>query len=314
MANPEHLSKVRGGSIAWNEWRRLNPTVRPDLSGADMSMAKAREAAFHYGLLTGGMGGSLRDLSGMDFSGADLTGASLIGQMLTGASFNGADLSGANLSHAHLVESNFQDAKLNGCRVYGISTWNVDLTRADQANLIISTYEEPTITVDNLEMAQFIYLLLSNEKIRNVIDTLTSKTVLVLGRFTPERRSILDAIRDALRRHDYLPVMFDFEKPSSRGYTDTITTLARMARFIIADLTDAAEVRLELAKIVPDLPSVPVQPLILASQTEYLSFGDMRRYPWVLEPFRYMDLAHAIASLPEMVLTPAEARLTEMKE
>ncbi len=313
MANLEHLKQVKGGSEAWNEWRRLNPTVRPDLSGADMSMAKAREAAFHIGLLTGGMGGSLRDLSGMDFSGADLTGANLVGQILTRTNFNGADLSGANLSHAHLVESTLQDAKLNGCRVYGISTWNVDLTRADQANLLISTDEEPIITVDYLEMAQFIYLLLNNAKIRNVIDTLTSKTVLVLGRFTPERKNILDAIRDALRLHNYLPVMFDFEKPSARGFTDTITTLARMARFIVVDLTDATEVRLELGKIVPDLPSVPVQPLILASQAEYVTFGDIRRYPWVLEPFRYMDLAHAIASLPEMVLTPAEAKLTEMR-
>ena len=146
------------------------------------------------------------------------------------------------------------------------------------------------MTVDNLKVAQFIYLLLNNEEIRGVIDTITSKVVLILGRFTPERKVLLDAIREELRRRDYLPVMFDFEKPASRGYTETITTLARMARFIIADLTDATEVRLELAKIVPDLPSVPVQPLVLASQTEYVTFADIRRYPWVLEPFRYKDL------------------------
>ena len=108
--------------------------------------------------------------------------------------------------------------------------------------------------------------------------------------------------------------MFDFEKPGSRGYTETITTLARMARFIIADLTDAAEVRLELAKIVPDLPSVPVQPLVLASATEYVTFDEIRRYPWVLEPFRYEGLDHAIASLPELVLTPAEAKVRESDE
>jgi hypothetical protein len=97
------------------------------------------------------------------------------------------------------------------------------------------------------------------------------------------------------------------------GFTDTVTTLARLARFVVADLTDAAEVKLELAKIVPDLPSVPVQPLILASQSEYATFVDIRGYPWVLEPFRYRDPDHAIASLPEMVLAPAEAKVAEVR-
>ena len=124
---------------------------------------------------------------------------------------------------------------------------------------------------------------------------------------------LLDAVREELRRHNYMPVMFDFEKPWSRSYTETITTLARMARFIIADLTDATEVRLELAKIVPDLPSVPVQPLVLASSTDYVTFADIRRYHWVLEPFRYRDLSHAIASLPEMILKPAEAKVMELR-
>jgi hypothetical protein len=137
--------------------------------------------------------------------------------------------------------------------------------------------------------------------------------VLILGRFTPERKVLLDAIREELRHHNYLPIMFDFAKPASRSYTETITTLARMARFIIADLTDATEVRLELAKIVPDLPSVPVQPLVLASATEYVTFQDIQRHGWVLPPFRYEGLDHAIAALPDMILGPAEAKVREIR-
>ena len=42
--------------------------------------------------------------------------------------------------------------------------------------------------------------MLHNQKIRDVIDTITSKAVLILGRFTPERKAVLDALREELRR------------------------------------------------------------------------------------------------------------------
>ena len=66
--------------------------------------------------------------------------------------------------------------------------WDVQHEGTIQLNLVITPPRLPTITVDNLEIAQFIYLLLNNENIRNVIDTITSKVVLILGRFTPERK------------------------------------------------------------------------------------------------------------------------------
>jgi hypothetical protein len=44
-----------------------------------------------------------------------------------------------------------------------------------------------------------------------MIDTIGSKVVLILGRFTEERKPVLDKLRNELRRRNYLPVMFDFE-------------------------------------------------------------------------------------------------------
>ena len=89
---------------------------------------------------------------------------------------------------------------------------------------------------------------------------------LILGRFTPERKALLDAIRDQLRKRSYLPVLLDFEKPATGDITETVRTLAHMARFVIADITDAKSIPQELMAIVRDLPSVRVQPLLLASQ------------------------------------------------
>jgi hypothetical protein len=167
------------------------------------------------------------------------------------------------------------------------------------------------ISVDSLEVAQFIYLLLKNEKIRNVIDTIGKKVVLILGRFTPGRKAILDAVREELRKQEYLPVLFDFEKPAIRDLTETVSTLAHMARFVVADVTDAKSIPQELMKIVPALPSVPVQPLLLASKREWAMFKDLRRYPWVLEPFRYKNQEALLTDLVGKVIAPAEAKAKE---
>jgi hypothetical protein len=156
---------------------------------------------------------------------------------------------------ANLIGTNVAGADLTGCRVYGISAWDLDLEGADQKNLIITRYGQPEITVDNLEVAQFTYLLLNNERVRHVIDTITSKVVLILGRFTPERKLVLDALREELRQRNYTPVLFDFEKPASKDLTGTIQTLANMARFVIVDLTDPSSVPPELAMMVPTTPS-----------------------------------------------------------
>jgi hypothetical protein len=138
--------------------------------------------------------------------------------------------------------------------------------------------------------------------------------VLILGNFSPERKAVLDALRDTLRARDYLPVLFDFEKPSSRNLTETVSTLAHMARFVIADITDARSIAHELQHIVPNLPSLPVQPLLLSSQEEYGMFEHFRNFPWVLPVYHYDSPVTLLETLQEKVISPAEAKSKEIAE
>ena len=169
------------------------------------------------------------------------------------------------------------------------------------------------LTVDDLEVAQFIYLLLNNQKIENVIDTITSKAVLILGRFTEERKNVLDAICEELRQRGYVPILFDFEPSASRDLTETVTLLARMARFIIVDLTDPKAVPHELSSIIPDLPSVPIQPIILSSRRVYKMFEHWEDYPWVLGIQKYKGVDDLLAGIPGKVIDPAEKFLLKKK-
>jgi hypothetical protein len=69
----------------------------------------------------------------------------------------------------------------------------------------------------------------------------------------------------------------------------------------------------ELERIVPDLPSVAVQPLLLASQQEYGMFEHFRRYPWVLPTVLYKDESELLAGIAEKVIAPAEKKVQEQR-
>jgi uncharacterized protein YjbI with pentapeptide repeats len=254
------------------------------------------------------------DLTKANLAGADLTQANLTEANLTRANLTQADLSRVNLSCASLVNTDLTNAIISGSYIYGISTWDLTLSEeTEQKSLIITPLNEPKITVDNIEVAQFIYLLLHNKKIRNVIDTITSKAVLILGGFSKKRKAVLDALRDELRKRDYLPILFDFDKPASKDLTGTVKTLANMARFIVADGTDPKSIPHELATIVPTT-IVPVKPILLAGKREYAMFRDLQRtYHWVLPTHPYESQEQLIADLDLCVIKPAEEKAEQLR-
>jgi uncharacterized protein YjbI with pentapeptide repeats len=288
-----------------------------DLHGADLSEAKLHRVNLSKANLSGAdlREASLRgaNLSGANLSGANMFRADLFKADLVEGDLCGANLIGANLTGANLVEADFANANLTSCYIYGVSAWKLKLDGAQQKDLVITALGEATITVDNIEVAQFVYLLLHNQKIRDVIETITSKAVLILGRFTVERKAVLDTLREELRNRGYLPILFDFEGSVNRSTDETITLLARMARFVIADVSDAKSVLQELRGIVPNLPSVPVQPIIVSTQDEPGMFDYYRPYPWFLKTYRYATTHQLITDLNERVIRPAEIKVQELR-
>ncbi|HEX3417453.1 MAG TPA: pentapeptide repeat-containing protein [Stellaceae bacterium] len=344
----EQLEIIKQGVPTWNAWREANPTICPDFDGADfreldlrevnLSGASLRKADLSGARLDGASfyraDVSEANLNGAKLYGANLSEANLSAASLNAASLERADLSGATLFGAslfrtylwetdlrkadlrltNLVEASLTDVDLTGCRVYGVSVWRPDMERVKQQDLVITAVGEPEITVDSIEVAQFLYLLLHNEKIRHVIDTITSKAVLILGRFSlSERKVVLDALRYELRKRDLLPIIFDFSIPVRRDVTETVKVLAGLARFVIADITDATEVRVELHTIVRDFPSLPVQPILLRGRGEFVSMENLKNFPWLLPTFEYDGLEHLLANLGKSVVGRAEAKVRKLR-
>lgn len=274
------------------------------------------------------------NLSGANLVAANLGEANLIQADLSEANFSfarltGADLSRSNLTTTQFVGTDITKVKISGSRVYGINVWDLRGDFEEQHDLIINFRSplptlvpdrQPVITVDNVEVAQFIYLILHNQKIRNVINTLTSKAVLILGRFSiPERKDILDALRNKLREHDLLPIVFDFDRPTDKDFTETIKTLAGISYFVIADVTNPKSSPLELQATVPDY-QIPFVPIIQEGERPFAMMVDLqKKYPWVL-PTRSCDSIETLMQgLKPGIIDPAvemhnKLRLIEAQE
>jgi uncharacterized protein YjbI with pentapeptide repeats len=282
-------------------------SMQTDLTGANLNEAE---------LMSANLGATFlcwANLVSANLSGAILTTTDLRWANLHRAKLAGALLSQAKLDGANLVEADFTKAHLISCHVYGVNVWRVCLEEATQKNLIITPLDEqPVVSVDHLEVAQFIHLLLTNKKIRDVIDTVAKKVVLILGRFNGERLAVLDGIRDELRKHNYVSVLFDFEPPATRDLEDTVRILAGLSRFVVADITDPKSVPHELRAIAGY--GVPIRPLLLeGSEGEYALLQSLRRkHDYVLETHYYRDLDDLLGSFYEDVIAPAEAKAQEV--
>ena len=332
MANPEHLKILHSGRRKWNAWRDQVGPLRPNLSmaqlnGADLKgynlsnsdLRRARlrnaelvgadlhEAQMNFANLSGAKLPRAKvwsaNLSQAVLAGANLRRADFRATSLRRADLRGADFTEANLRLVSMAKADVTGAIFDGAHVYGISAWELRGAPASQSGLVIHASDDVApISADNLETAQFLFQLLDNPKIASVISTVNSRTVLILGRFTPQRKRVLDLLKGQLLRNNFVPLLFDFAGPFGRDLTETIGCLAHMTCFVIADLTAAKSIPQELSVIVPYLPSVPVVPIIAAGARPYAMFEHLQRYDWVKPIVEYRSAKHLASIFQEKIL------------
>ena len=350
--NSEHQNIINKGAKVWNDWRKSNPEIIPDLSdwycvysrddvpdltGVDLSHAKLkgvyiqgndRDWPDEYAPTFENANFEFADLSESDmfhthFQNANLRNANFSKAKLQSMHFNGADLSYATFSTADLKwvgfegakleQTNFEGASLTDIKIPNVKSWSPIINESTTATAIeVDVEDKGKISVDDLELAQMFSLLLNTDKLKNLINVATEKVVLILGRFYKERKEILDAVRIELRNRGYIALVFDFEGPTRRDITETISLFAHLSRFVVADITDAKSIPQELQAVVPNLPSVIFKPILQDDMTEYSMFEHFRRYEWVLPIFLYANKEHLIASLENNVINPAIAKSDEL--
>ena len=297
-------SQMRGARLAHTRWLGAD-LVRADLRGADL-----RGASFEAARLDD----ALFDAS------TQAAGASFVGASLSGAQLSGVDLSGCDLRGTSLVRADLRGASLVGARVYGCAAWDLVLDEDEavrarlHADLSIDPGGGPLPSAPNLELAQFVSLLLNNPKLRDVIDTVAQRGVLLLGRFTPERGEVLDALRDALRERGLYPMLFDFPPPGARDTRETVKVLAGLSAFVIADVSDASSVPLELEALVTDY----LIPFVIVKQEDCNGFAMLdtlysRARDRLSEPHAYADTQHLLDNLDDLVCW-AQARTAEFSQ
>lgn len=158
MANLEHLEIFNRGPKIWNEWRKANPQIEPDLSESFIYphfARKEKDKQLRKGDITSSdpknpfnffrtnfykssfesaifPGADMREcyLYESDFSAAGFPGADFSGSMIRKAYCRGTDFSNAKfvdcvLNNSTFIGVNFSGALIEGCNVYGVSAWEI---------------------------------------------------------------------------------------------------------------------------------------------------------------------------------------------
>jgi hypothetical protein len=156
VANPEHLAKWKEGTHPWNTWRNLNPDIRPNLRGADLTDSNMAGA----------------DLKDVNFTGATLTRADLNLAILLNTDLSYANLNQANLSFSVTNQmTNFQSANLHLANLSSAKLVMVDLSGADLkiANLSNANMNRAILQYANLSFSNLSGANLSQADCRNAI-------------------------------------------------------------------------------------------------------------------------------------------------
>ena len=167
---------------------------------------------------------------------------------------------------------------------------------------------------NDIRVAQFHNIVDEPGSVGKLLAATTKRVVLILGRFLPRRKRVLDRLAQALRDRGKIAVIFDFPSPTDREISDTVRFIAGMSEFIVVDLTKASSVPLELQATIPDL-MVPVLPIIQSDHKAFAMFSDLqRRYFWIQPTVSYKNAVQLVRYVDDAIVARAERAAEQIKE
>jgi uncharacterized protein YjbI with pentapeptide repeats len=153
VASNKHLRILSEGVETWNRWRKLNPSIPPDLSRANLEGARLRGISF-----TG------TNLIGANLNEADLTRARLDDADTSYAIFNDAILNQAQLTNSSCIGTHFVNARLPYSELSGA---NLREANCERATFNFATLENASLMNSNLTNCQIVDANLINTQLKN---------------------------------------------------------------------------------------------------------------------------------------------------
>ncbi len=122
-------------------------------------------------------------------------------------------------------------------------------------------------------------------------------------------------------------MVFNFDKPETKDFTETVRLLAGLSRFVVADITNPRSAPLELQATVPEC-MIPFVTVLEEGEEPFAMFQDLwvKYRNWVFQPIGYAAVDELVQGLDvlvkraqacaaELMVTKAERmRVTRMQD
>jgi hypothetical protein len=142
MADKEQLRILKKGAMVWNQWRKDNPDIAPNLKDADLTSSDYSNMDF-----------SRAELSDAYFTVSVLTQANLSNAILINTTIAEAYLENANLSQSELLYTNFSDSDLSGVNLSGTKMFEVAFTNANLNNVDFTSADMDGVIFANNDLS-----------------------------------------------------------------------------------------------------------------------------------------------------------------
>lgn len=140
MVQKKQYDILRQGVGEWNQWRKANPMITPDLTAANLSGKMLVSA----------------DLSGANLAEANLSEARLDRAVLAHADLRGANLSYTSLNRADLTDANLNNADLHFAQLYCAMLVCADLTGADISSARFEKTDTTAWIITNIRCTEIV--------------------------------------------------------------------------------------------------------------------------------------------------------------